>query len=382
MKTNLIKGFGVFAIAVMAIACKKETQSNFSKIERSDKSSTSSILTTVDVYTGGYYNYNGVNKTVVQYWANTNSPTVLTSNTQEHSFRDIETSGTDLYVLATEYISPSSTTFITKYWKNGVMTTLTKPSGAMYAVGQAIAISGSNVYVAGTATYTHSSGYYQSRMVLWVNGLVSEIGNSTYNTSATDLVIAGTDVYVAGTRSNIVGQTSPASIYLKNGVEYTLGSSTGSGVSAAAAGSDVYMTCINGSYATATLAVYKNGAFYTSFTGGPDSYPSAPSIATQGSDVYLSVNGRTTSSGYDNNVFVWKNSGAPITHLISAPYSGTSSTPSYSAYSKGLRVSTNGDVYLLGNTTISNHGYWKNATFYALAKPVTTWGQGLALMEY
>jgi hypothetical protein len=152
-------------------------------------------------------------------------------------------SGTDVYVCAYMYTGSNDTNDAV-YWKNNTLNYLHNGYEA-----KAIAVSGTDVYVAGTPI--HGGDVY------WKNGVMQPLGPD--GAIASCILVSGNDVYVGGTT---YGQNK--AVYWKNGVEVELPG--GYSVNAMAIdGSDVY-ACGNGN---GGYAVYwKNGVVDTLGIGG------------------------------------------------------------------------------------------------------------------
>lgn len=152
--------------------------------------------------------------------------------------------GSDIYCSA--YFSVGNDTISAAYWKNGTLTYL--PNGYMTA---AIAVSGSDVYVAGTSL--------RNGDVYWKNGNMQTLGPSPAFVKC--MTVSGGDIYVGGTTYGM-----ERAVYWKNGVEVHL--SGGYTINdMAVVGSDVYAVGnANGGYAV----WWKNGVVDTLGIGGAD----------------------------------------------------------------------------------------------------------------
>ena len=188
----------------------------------------------------------GVGSTAAALYFKNGAPVNLTQNLPNvvAAFTNgIAFSGSDVYVCGYLYAG-SNDTADAVYWKNGTLTYL--PSGYM---AKAIAVSGNDVYVAGTPI--HGGDVY------WKNGAMQPLGPDAAIASC--IAVVGNDVYVGGTT---LGENK--AVYWKNGVEVELPG--GYAVNAmAVVGSDVYAAGNNnGGYAV----VWKNGVPDTLGIGG------------------------------------------------------------------------------------------------------------------
>lgn len=119
----------------------------------------------------------------------------------------------DVYVAGAQYIS-GTTTLKATLWKNGTPVDLTDGVTSGNASANAVFVSGSDVYVAGTEDIRDSSGGLINKAPrLWKNGVavpISTPANSIFN-SVSSILIAGGNVYVGGQYNN-------AGAVWKNGV--------------------------------------------------------------------------------------------------------------------------------------------------------------------
>ncbi len=145
----------------------------------------------------------------------------------------VATSGTDVYAagaLAPGQSDESIQSFYSNpvYWKNNVPQTLPGPNGPVAGAACAIAVSGSDVYIAGNVDYTDN---YDSP-VFWKNGVVSVL--STGEVTATSIGVSPSgDVYVTGNVTvDQPGEDGTTAILWKNGSQTTLGTSAASAANA------------------------------------------------------------------------------------------------------------------------------------------------------
>jgi hypothetical protein len=168
----------------------------------------------------------------------------------------IAVSGTDVYVGGSIRSLPA-------YWKNDSMVILSQHSygGQEISNVTGIAMVGSDVYAVGT---DDGSGNYA---VLWKNGVETLLTDGTHNAAANAIQVVGADIYIAGYENN--GSFNVAK-YWKNGVPVTLSAGTSDGAANAIAvlGNDVYVAG-HEAIGTVTVAKYwKNGVGVQLGAGG------------------------------------------------------------------------------------------------------------------
>jgi uncharacterized membrane protein len=112
----------------------------------------------------------------------------------------ITVSGSDVYVAGYAYNNNSGSNGPAVYWANGTLETLPLPSGTTQAEANAIAVSGNNVYVAGYAFNTNNNPQENGPAAYWMNGTLEPLSLPSGMTSAeaNAIAVSGSSVYVAG----------------------------------------------------------------------------------------------------------------------------------------------------------------------------------------
>ncbi|HEX3384334.1 MAG TPA: hypothetical protein VHS53_04060 [Mucilaginibacter sp.] len=140
------------------------------------------VLSGSDVYVAGYQNDLAAGHTKALYWKN-GAATLLSGGLVAKA---IVISGSDVYIAG------QTTDGVAAYWKNGTMTTLPEGNTA-----NAITVVGSDVYVVGQSTL--------GSIIYWKNGTASQLLDGTVNATpawVTGIAVSGSNVYVAGAIPN------------------------------------------------------------------------------------------------------------------------------------------------------------------------------------
>src|SRR5688572_8120409 len=147
------------------------------------------ISSEVDVYVAGFQNGKPC------YWKNGQAVTPTDENAGMPS--SIAVMGSDVYVASTasRVASDPFDKSIAKYWKNGQIIALT--DGSQRAAANSIVVVGSDVYVAGSEE-SHSNGIGISIVKYWKNGQAIALSDVRGYAKARSIFVAGNDVYVAG----------------------------------------------------------------------------------------------------------------------------------------------------------------------------------------
>jgi hypothetical protein len=324
--------------------------------------------------------YNGTNY-VAAYWEN-GVATVLPTPTGMTSANasGIAVSGSDVYVVGTATYGETETVngdTEAVYWLNGVATVLPNPTGTIAAEAYAVTVSGSDVYIAGFAgiNTTNIAANTTDIAAYWKNGVATTlpIPNGMPDAYARSIAISGSDVYIAGDAENDTVYASETVLW-ENGVATVLPNPTGvtlSGGSAVAiSGSDVYVVGPASNSTTYYALIWKNGVVTTlpnpTGTTGAGSF----ALAISGGDVYVA------GSGFNNSYHVaalWENGVATAFPI-----------PAGMISANGLAIAVSGsDVYVAGdayNNTTSEATYWENGVLTALPLPAgTTAAYGYAI---
>ena len=308
---------------------------------------------------------------------------------------------------------PKATVFVlgqsgdtTKYWKNGIGTVLAGPAGT-FGGAQSMSVNGADVYAAGSADASPSSGMAE----VWKDGTASTLPNSTGNAGAVSITVSGGDVFVAGVTSYPLTSNVPyttmsanyppagtvATVW-KNGVAMNLPGNGYIGLAGGnanvdyseyvsgilVAGTDVYVAGGSHQYVQGVDSSFqfskfwKNGVAVNLTKGLVDSsrgqvtgYPVTTGIFVAGNDVYVA--GSLTGTAAAAALY-WKNGTALLLGQSGFP-SGASSV-----------FVAGSDVYVAGfvdSNATSYATYWKNGAKVTLgpnsrggvASAITVFGQ-------
>ena len=282
----------------------------------------------------------------------------MTSGMTSAQANAIAVSGSDVYVAGYE---ENSTSRAAVYWlNNGAATTL--PSGMTISQANAIAVSGSNVYVAGYEGNSAGS----NNAVLWVDGtatMLSPPSGMAYS-DANAIAVSGSSVYVAGYAWN--NNSDHSAVLWVNGAATLLPMPSGLtgdyyAYGIAVSGGNVYVSGHADSSANLDSAIswVNNGAATILPIPPNDTVGNydAVGITVSGSDVYVAGGGTNGATGVGNAAY-WVN-GTPTTFPM--PSNINMTTASSSAV--GIAVSGS-DVYAVGDLLAATTGVGQTAAYW------------------
>jgi hypothetical protein len=237
-----------------------------------------------------YYTVGGDQSVNPVYWKN-GTPTALTmpSGKTLAYTNGIGVSGSNVYVNGV--VNPGNLPVL---WTNGAPTYLSL-GGAATADNNGMVVSGGNVYVLGNTHTPNNPVYWDAAGALHV--LPQGTGNSNGWTNGitgtpSSIAVSGSDVYIAGTTYDGSGNGLP--IVWKNGTILWTGASSATSyaiVAMAVSGSDVYATGAvdNGPTNPSTPVYWKNGgtAIPLSVAGLVSTKVTAQQIAVSGNNIYI-----------------------------------------------------------------------------------------------
>ncbi|MES2748499.1 MAG: hypothetical protein V4648_08965 [Bacteroidota bacterium] len=321
MKTQINK-LVLVLLALFAISCSSDDGGD----------SSTPTPTVKDVYVVGYESSGGVY--VPKYWKN-GTATILETFAGGLA-ESIFVSGDDVYAAGHIY-SGGGGASVAVYWKNGTIASLAASSDS-YATG--IFVSGTDVYVCG---YEMSAGTYRARY--WKNGVVYSLTDGTNNAYARGIFVFGSDVYVCGSENGSGGSTAK---YWKNSVAVNLTTQANgcNATSITMVGNDIYVSGREGNDAV----YWKNGTKTVVSTVTAGSYFQGNDIALNGTDVYVAGWEETPGPTQGR---VWKNGAA--TNLNNYGYAtGVCVSPMGDVYVSGRDISSAARIWINGTgTTLS-----------------------------
>jgi hypothetical protein len=265
------------------------------------------------------------------------------------------------YIYVAGYSSNGSNNVAT-YWKNGQRVALPSPDGGP-GNATSIALSGSDVYVAGSSSKTMSGPSVTASFeaTYWKNGQAVSLPVANTWSAISALALAGSDIYLAGyTTPSTLNGLSPTALYWKDGtnakLNYPLTDTNGQVTSIALSGADVYM----GGYDLPLRAVYWKNGFPV-----PLNFAGINGIAVSGSDVY--------AVGFDN---AYGPGGISLGGFDAVYWKNGAITDLGNGVANAIVVSGT-DVYIAGYLNINSQQvavYWKNGVPAILQK-----GQAFAI---
>lgn len=273
-----------------------------------------------DVYVGGMTNaQNGPLNSAYSnaaIWKNAVLTTLSSNNSQVDG---LALANGNVYAVGTSANSGSAPALAT-VWTNGQSTLLTDGNDPNFAVplgtsGTAIAVSGSDVYVAGYATQcgiqSPGNNYCGGVAVYWKNGSPVNLGTispQSFGSFATGIAVSGSAVSISG----VTGANPLQGVVWQNGTQVPLNLPVGTGSltsAVALSGASVYVA---GSNDGSIAGYWANGSFTTIGIQTSTQFPVTTEIALNGSDVYV-AGSLVSSQGPESSAIYWKNgTGVPL----------------------------------------------------------------------
>ena len=163
-----------------------------------------------DIYVAGIV-YESTGRSVGTYWKN-GVATSVGDNVYGSYATGIAVSGSDVYVAGAVGSSDLTGHDMATYWKNGAPYPLTDGTREGYA--NALAISGNDVYVAGGyfGGFDSSGNQLPGFAGYWKNGSPVDFSNGSWGIEIRSIFVSGSDVYVAGA-IDVTTQVGPNSYY-------------------------------------------------------------------------------------------------------------------------------------------------------------------------
>ena len=280
---------------------------------------------------------------------------------------------TTIYIVGE--VGPLEGPYVAEEWRltsgspTATATALPTPSGMTSALAGAVAVSGSDVYVGGTA----SNGTNQTAAVYWLNNgaattLPMPSGTSDSSSSVGSIAVSGNNVYIAGAAwdGNNNNQNGNAVLWV-NGAATILTPPSGMAFSAANAiavsGSNVYVAGMAWNTDSDESAVlWVNGvATLLPLPSGLTGNYTANGVAVSGGNVYV-VGNNMSNTNYSTNAISWVNNGAAATLTI-PPYDNA-------LYSSANAITASGgNVYVAGDISVSTDPLTTNTSQFAVYWP-------------
>ncbi|MBB2146871.1 hypothetical protein GM921_15310 [Pedobacter sp. LMG 31464] len=306
-KTKNIVSFGG-AIALITSASQTELKVLVPATAKNEKlivnvngveTASSTNFTLYNIFVAGT-EYNGgpnKDKSVIKYWKN-GILTTLTDGAHNAFATSMTINDKDVYVLGYENIIGYNNTV--KYWKNGIPVSLTDGTKDAYPVS--IKVIGNDVYVTG---YEYSNYGWATIVKYWKNGIEVKLSEGLEEAYPSGIAISGTDVYVVGYAYDDYYNISPK--LWKNGKESILSQPVGFSYYAsdvAVIGNDVYITGTQQTVDRSTPIYWKNGVKSIIPTNNSSKFAFTTSIIIKDNSFY--VTGQE-QEGTKRTSFYWEN---------------------------------------------------------------------------
>ena len=171
-----------------------------------------------------------------------------------------------------------------RLWKNGNELSLAINGEA--SVANEVVVNGTDVYVAGTETFTSNVSY----AVVWKNGIIDRLTDGLDPAGANAVIVKGTDVYAAGYEEEFNGSGIVKPVVWKKGGTVPGLSGVSDFITKALflKGSDFYAAGELENNGTGTVCLYKNDSLMYTYGVGAFIYPkpAAKDVLIFGNDVY------------------------------------------------------------------------------------------------
>jgi hypothetical protein len=256
------------------------------------------------------------------------------------------------------------------YWKNGTPTIL---SGPQWAFGRDIAVSGKNVYLAGTIYFG-----FDYKALLWKDGLLKQLSNETEKVYLNSVFVSGNDVYAGGFAYY---GTIPTAVYWKNDQLVKLGPDNGKDFSQlnaiTVANNDVYAVGRQ-KYLQADgkdVATYwKNGQPFPLSLSEEGLNSEAKAITVVNNDVYIAGDEYVYNVEYQGSYATYWKNGQPVR---------LNDIKTERAISFDIKVVDN-NVYVAGMLNKDNKFmavYWKNGVLTKLTDSQSATAYGIEVFN-
>lgn len=235
-------------------------------------------------------------------------------------------------------------------WKDGELTALPFES-SQNTVAKSVTIAGNDVYILGHET--NPNGFIRtSRIVTWKNDELVPVTDGSKKAAPIKMVVDNGNVYVLGTETDqSQGSSTTLYKYWKNGVVTPLNTRDGQATDMVVVNNEVYISGNEANAAGRIIAKYwKNGVAVEITDGSKDAY--GESISVEGSTIAVLFNQKNNTQ-FGNDLKVWKN------NVVSILNSGN-----FNTFGKKI-ILKNNVAHVLGRQNMPNASqqvvYWADA---------------------